>query len=75
VPPDQRTLQEIANDTGGKYQAAESAQSLQTVYANIGSQIGYTTVHKDISWRFLVIGLLFAMSAAATSMLWAGRIT
>ena len=28
--------------------------------ANIGSQIGYTTKHRDISWRFLAIGLLYA---------------
>jgi Ca-activated chloride channel family protein len=74
VPPDQATLQAIARDTGGSYQAAASAQGLQSVYKNIGSKIGYTTEHKDISWRFLVIGLLFTVAAAGASMLWAGRL-
>jgi Ca-activated chloride channel homolog len=75
VPPDDATLQAVARDTGGSYQSAASAQGLQSVYANIGSQIGYTTEHKDISWRFLVVGLIFAFAAAGTSMLWGGRLS
>jgi Ca-activated chloride channel family protein len=74
VPADKPTLQAIAQQTGGSYHAAASAQELQTVYADIGSQIGYTTVHRDISWRFLAIGLLFALAAAGASMLWGGRL-
>ena len=31
-------------------------------------------MHRDISWRFLLIGLLFALAAAGTSMLWSGRL-
>lgn len=74
VPADKPTLSELARATGGTYHAAASAQELQTVYRDIGSQIGYTTQHRDISWRFLTIGLLFALAAGASSMLWAGRI-
>jgi Ca-activated chloride channel homolog len=74
VPADKPTLQAIAQQTGGSYHAAASAQELQTVYADIGSQIGYTTVHRDISWRFLAIGLLFTLAAAGASMLWGGRL-
>lgn len=74
VPADKPTLQAIAQQTGGSYHAAASAQELQTVYADIGSQIGYTTVHRDISWRFLAIGLLFTLAAAGTAMLWGGRL-
>ena len=65
---------------GGKFRrACEYVRSgrigqLKSVYANIGSQIGYTTVHRDISWRFLAIGLLFTMAAAGTAMLWGGRL-
>ena len=29
--------------------------------------------HRDISWRFLAIGLLFALAAAGPSLLWSGR--
>jgi Ca-activated chloride channel family protein len=74
VPADKATLRELATETGGSFHTATSAQELSQVYANIGSQIGYTTTHRDISWRFLAIGLLLALAAAATSLLWAGRL-
>lgn len=75
VPADKPTLSYLAQTTGGTFHTATSVQELESVYANIGSQIGYTTVHRDISWRFLAIGLLFAMGAAAASMLWSGRLS
>ncbi|MCW2645033.1 MAG: Ca-activated chloride channel [Pseudonocardiales bacterium] len=74
VPADTVTLNRLASDTGGSYHAAHSVQELQSVYADIGSQIGYTTQHRDISWRFLAIGLMFALAAGGASMLWAGRL-
>lgn len=74
VPADDAALSSLANGTGGSFHTAHSAEELKSVYANIGSQIGYTTAHRDISWRFLVAGLLFTLAAATTSMLWAGRL-
>jgi Ca-activated chloride channel family protein len=74
VPADKPTLSQLAADTGGTYHSAASAQELQTVYKDIGSQIGYMTERRDISWRFLTAGLLMALLAGATSMLWAGRL-
>jgi Ca-activated chloride channel family protein len=75
VPADTAALSEIAAQTGGTFHTATSVQELQAVYRDIGSQIGYTTVHRDISWRFLAIGLLFTLAAAGASMLWSGRLT
>ncbi len=74
VPADDQTLGEIAAQTGGSFHTATSVQELESVYQNIGSQIGYTTVKKDISWRFLASGLIVLLAAAGTSMLWAGRL-
>jgi Ca-activated chloride channel family protein len=74
VPADKTTLHDLADTTGGSFHTATTAQELTSVYANIGSQIGYTTSHRDISWRFLAIGLLLALAAAGTSLLWAGRL-
>ena len=53
VPADKPTLNDLAQSTGGSFHTATSQQELESVYANIGSQIGYSTVHRDISWRFL----------------------
>jgi Ca-activated chloride channel family protein len=74
VPADTQTLGEIAAQTGGSFHTAESVQELESVYNNIGSQIGYTTKQHDISWRFLATGLIVLLAAAGTSMLWAGRL-
>jgi Ca-activated chloride channel homolog len=74
VPADDRTLQLIAEDTGGTFHAAHSEQELSSVYKDIGSQIGYTTEHRDISWRFMFAGLLALFAAGGTAMLWAGRL-
>ncbi|MDP9091897.1 MAG: VWA domain-containing protein [Actinomycetota bacterium] len=74
VPADKPTLNYLAQSTGGSFHTATSVQELESVFSNIGSAIGYTTVHRDISWRFLAIGLLFALAAAGASMLWSGRL-
>lgn len=74
VPADDATLHRIAVETGGSFHTAHSEQELSTVYKNIGSQIGYTTTHRDISWRFLFAGVLFLFAAGGTAMLWAGRL-
>jgi len=75
VPTDPAALKAIADQTGGTFHSAHSEQELSKVYQNIGSQIGYTTQHKDISWRFLLAGLLTLFAAGGVSMLWAGRLT
>jgi Ca-activated chloride channel family protein len=74
VPADDAALQQIAESTGGTFHTAHSEQELSSVYKDIGSQIGYTTQHRDISWRFMLGGLLFLFAAAGAAMLWAGRL-
>jgi len=74
VPADDQTLEAIAKQTGGSFHTAHSEQELSSVYKDIGSQIGYTTQKKDISWRFLFAGLLTLLAAGAVSMLWSGRL-
>lgn len=74
VPADQSTLTALAQQTGGSFHTATTAQELRNVYQDIGSQIGYTEGRRDISWRFLAIGVLLAVLAVASSMLRSGRL-
>jgi Ca-activated chloride channel family protein len=74
VPADRPTLRGLAEETGGTFHTAASVSELKSVYRNIGSQIGYTTSERDISWRFMLAGLLCAVAASATSLLWSGRL-
>jgi Ca-activated chloride channel family protein len=74
VPADETALRKIAAQTGGTFHTAHSEQELRDVYKNIGSQIGFTTKHKDVSWRYLMGGLLCLFAAGGTAMLWSGRL-
>jgi Ca-activated chloride channel family protein len=74
VPADNAALQQIADETGGSFHAAHSEEELRSVYQNIGEQIGTKTVHRDISWRFMLTGLLFLFAAGGSALLWAGRL-
>ena len=74
VPADDATLSRIASETGGSFHTAHTANELESVYQNIGSQIGWTTKQHEISWRFLMIGRLLALAASGASLLWSGRL-
>jgi Ca-activated chloride channel family protein len=74
VPVDRATLENIADETGGSYSEAASAAELEQVYADLGSQIGYTTEPKDISPWFVRGGVLVLLIGAVMSLLWTNRL-
>jgi Ca-activated chloride channel family protein len=74
VPVDRVKLKEIADDTGGSYSQAATAAELKQVYADLGSQIGYTTEPKDVSYWFVRAGVLLALIGASLSLLWTNRL-
>ncbi|TFV85654.1 VWA domain-containing protein [Blastococcus sp. CT_GayMR16] len=74
VPVDRSTLENIADQTGGSYSEAASAAELEQVYADLGSQIGYTTEPQDVSYWFVRGGLLLALVGAVLSLLWTNRL-
>jgi Ca-activated chloride channel family protein len=74
VPADKQALRQLAEATGGSFHTATTVNELESVYKDIGSQIGYSTEHRDISWRFLLAGVLLLLVAGGASLLWAGRL-
>lgn len=74
VPVDGETLRAVAAETGGGYHEAGTSDELRAVYADIGSSVGFETERQDVSARFIGIGLVLALLAAATSMLWFSRL-
>ena len=74
VPVDRAALEEIADQTGGSYSEAASAAELEQVYADLGSQIGYTTEPKDVSAWFVRGGVLVALLGVVLSLLWTNRL-
>lgn len=74
VPVDGMTLRAVADQTGGEYHEATSGDELRAVYEDIGTSVGYRMERQDIAARFIGIGLVLAMAAAATSMVWFSRL-
>ncbi|HEX6970304.1 MAG TPA: VWA domain-containing protein [Micromonosporaceae bacterium] len=74
VPVDGQTLHAVAELTGGAYYEASSGTELRAVYEDIGTSVGYRAERQDVSARFIGVGLLFALAAAAGSMLWFSRL-
>lgn len=73
VSVNKETLRLLADSTEGKAYEAEDADQLREVYANIGSSLGFTTEHRDISARFTGLALLFALATAGASLAWFSR--
>jgi Ca-activated chloride channel homolog len=74
VPVDRAALEEIADDTGGSFSEAASAAELEDVYADIGSQIGYTTEPQDISPWFVRAGVVLALLGVGLSLFFTNRL-
>jgi Ca-activated chloride channel family protein len=74
VPVDRETLERVADETGGSYSEAASAAELEQVYEDLGSQIGYTTEPRDVSYWFVRGGVLVALVGLVLSLLWTSRL-
>ena len=75
VPVDGETLRAVAEQTGGSYHEAGSADELRAVYDDIGSSVGYTTETRRTSRPgSSASALILALLAAVASMFWFARI-
>jgi Ca-activated chloride channel family protein len=74
VPPDEESLQAIAQASGGKSFTAESADDLSAVYERLGSQLGTKKEPRQITAGFAGAGLALLALGAALSLRWFGRL-
>jgi len=74
VPVNRPALAQIADATGGRAFEAASAKELRRVYADIGSSIGYRTEQREVTSWLVGVALVFALAAAAGSLLWTSRL-
>jgi Ca-activated chloride channel family protein len=73
VPPDELTLQRIAEITGARFFAAPSSSDLKGIYRELGSKIGFVKEKQEITVVFAATGLLFLVAGAAMSLVWFSR--
>ncbi|MEV1082941.1 VWA domain-containing protein [Streptomyces sp. NPDC050211] len=74
VPVDGPALEALAERTGGDFHEAATGEELQAVYEDIGSSVGHRTEEREIWQWFVAAGLITALAAAATSLLWFSRL-
>jgi Ca-activated chloride channel homolog len=74
VPPDPETLRAIADRTGGQFFAARSAESLQAAYKKLGSRLGRTPGHSEVTYVFLAVAAGLLVVAGLLSALWSPRL-
>jgi Ca-activated chloride channel family protein len=71
---DEDTLKQVANVTQGEYFYAGNALDLKKVYENLNSRLVLEKKETEVSALFAGAGALFALLAAALSVLWFHRI-
>lgn len=74
VPVNREALAQIADETGGQAFEAGTARELRRVYADIGSSIGFRTEEREVTSWLVGLALIFALAAAAGSILWTSRL-
>jgi Ca-activated chloride channel family protein len=74
VPPDRETLRLIAEETGGKYFSAPSADALSSAYSELGSLLAREPGKDEATYAFALAAGLLALGAAVLSALWLSRI-
>jgi Ca-activated chloride channel family protein len=60
--------------TGGEYQYAGTAETLRSVYANLGTRMQVVTRETELSGLLALASALLALTAGALSLLWFRRL-
>ena len=74
VPPDPETLSRVAELTDGKFFEAADQDALESVYDEIGSQVGVEHEQRELTVFFTAAGAALLLLGGALSTLWFGRI-
>jgi Ca-activated chloride channel family protein len=74
VPVDEEALHRIADATGGSFFGAKSTDELKSIYANIGSAVGYEKAPREITRYFVGLAMLAGLMTAALSLAWFQRL-
>jgi Ca-activated chloride channel family protein len=73
VPPDPETLKAIAERTGGRFYTADSADAVHAAYSQLGSSLGRTAGKTEVTFAFLIGGMVLLVGAGVASAFFAPR--
>jgi len=70
---DEPTLQEVARMTGGEYHHAGDAETLRTVYENLGARRQTQAREAELAPLLSIVAAVLVLAAASLSFVWFGR--
>ena len=73
VPPDQDTLEQIAELTGGRFFEAPSASDLRAIYQDLGSRLGWDYEHQEVTAVFAGAALALLAAGSTLALHWFNR--
>lgn len=74
VPLDTDAMRDIARISGGDFHTAHTGDELKKVYAELGEQIGYETVQKDVSYPYVLAAALLQLLGMTAALVTSRRI-
>ncbi len=74
VPVDDDSLAKVAQISGGDFYPAQSNQQIHQVYDTLTQQIGYQTIHRDVSKPWLILGTLACLASAGSALVISQRL-
>lgn len=74
VPSNGRALEAIADDTGGRFYDAESAEALTEVFETLGVAVGFTTEDVEVVIPWVIAAFVLGTAAAILSLVWFNRL-
>jgi Ca-activated chloride channel family protein len=74
VPPDNVTLRDVAETTGGRFFAAPSAARLETIYENLGTRFSTRKEKQEVTAAFAGAALVLLLAGGILSLLRTGRL-
>jgi Ca-activated chloride channel homolog len=74
APPDKKTLQRIAEITGGEFFATSSAADLARVYDKLGSSLGFANEKREVTLAFVAAAFALLTTSGTLSVLWFNRL-
>ena len=74
VPPDPRTLRQIALETDGQFYAAATGAKLKAVYSTLASRLSTKREYREATYMFLGGGALLLLLAGAASFAFLPRL-
>jgi Ca-activated chloride channel family protein len=73
APPDEATLRQVAETTGGQFFTAPTSDDLQAVYANLGSKVSTEEKLSELTAWTLGGALLMFLAGGALALVWFNR--